>query len=76
VLDRAVEKAKNKAQKENKSYQLLKKGIYTPAACVLVRVLVNAGCSQALIRHVYIYACTFAILIQLALSQGCTCGNT
>jgi hypothetical protein len=29
-----------------------------------------------LIQRVYVYACTFAILIKLALSQGCTCGNT
>jgi hypothetical protein len=28
------------------------------------------------IRCVYVYACTFVILIQLALSQGHTCGNT
>jgi hypothetical protein len=29
-----------------------------------------------LIWCVYVYACTFSILIQLALSQGCTCRNT
>jgi hypothetical protein len=32
--------------------------------------------SSAVIQHVYVYACSFAILIQLALRQGCTCGNT
>jgi hypothetical protein len=31
---------------------------------------------KLLIRHVYVYACTFAISIQSALSQGHTCGNT
>jgi hypothetical protein len=32
--------------------------------------------TMPVIQCVYVYACTFAILIKLALSQGCTCGNT
>jgi hypothetical protein len=31
---------------------------------------------EVVIRHVYVYACTFAISIQLASRQGRTCGNT
>jgi hypothetical protein len=48
----ALERAVEKAVKQQKTYDLLKKGVYTPEARALARLLVQAGCSQDYVGEV------------------------
>ena len=46
IKDKAAQRAKQNAEKENRVFQLCVKGIYKPQARELARTLVAAGCSQ------------------------------
>ncbi|KAF8224288.1 hypothetical protein L208DRAFT_1381139 [Tricholoma matsutake] len=58
TLAREVEKAKSWALKHN--FSLLQKGVYTPEACALACMLVQAGCSQEYVGEVNQKVCKSA----------------
>ncbi|KAF8223650.1 hypothetical protein L208DRAFT_1516295 [Tricholoma matsutake] len=55
-----VEKAKSQVLKEKHNFSLLQKGVYTPEAHVLARMLVQAGCSQEYVGEVIQKVCKSA----------------
>jgi hypothetical protein len=60
TLVREVEKAKNRVLKEKHNFSLLQKGVYTPEARALARMLVQAGCSQEYVGEVIQKVCKSA----------------
>jgi hypothetical protein len=52
VREREVEKARQRIVKEKSVHTLLKKGVYTEETQNLIRLLVQAGCSQEYIGKV------------------------
>ena len=52
IKAKAIKRAKDSANKENKTYKLLHKGAYSPQARELARMLVSAGCSRGYVSNV------------------------
>jgi hypothetical protein len=57
IQAKAIKKARDHANKENKTHKLLHKGIYSPQARQLARELVAAGCSQDYVGRVIQTVC-------------------
>jgi hypothetical protein len=60
IKAKAVKRAKDSANKENKTYKLLHKGAYSPQARELARMLVLAGCSRGYVSNVIHAVCKSA----------------
>jgi hypothetical protein len=60
IKARAIKHAKNYADKENRTHKLLHKGVYSPQARELARMLVAAGCSRVYVGEVIKKVCKSA----------------
>jgi hypothetical protein len=63
VLRKAIAKANKLTRKDTMIYKLTHKGVYTPKARALARMLVNAGCSQAYVGKVIQNVCKTAGIV-------------
>ncbi|KAF8221737.1 hypothetical protein L208DRAFT_1529652 [Tricholoma matsutake] len=69
TLAREVEKAKSQVLKEKHNFSLLQKGVYTPEACVLARMLVQAGCSQEYVGEIIQKVCKSGVEVSAKMSR-------
>lgn len=60
VLMKAIERTQRLTRRQNLTYKLTRKGVYTPEARALCRTLVDAGCSQELVGKVIRKVCQTA----------------
>ena len=60
IMAKKVAKAEEKVQKEKKELHLVQKGVYTPEAKSLARLLVQAGCSKQYVGAVIEAVCKAA----------------
>ena len=57
IKAKAIKRAKDYANKENRTYKLLHKGVYSPEARELARTPVAAGCSKKYVGRVIMAVC-------------------
>ena len=70
IKAKAIKCAKDYANKENRTYKLLHKGVYSPKARELARTLVAAGCSREYVGRVIKAICKNAgVTVQGSMSR-------
>ena len=70
IKAKVIKRAKDYANKENRTYKLLHKGVYSPEARELARTLVAAGCSREYVGRVIKAVCKNAgVTVQGSMSR-------